>query len=177
MRKVRIIALVLFLGFLWGGFPLRTRIVRGFVVVMMFATSFLLHAAEVSKSFSPYPGTAAVVSIEGKNLVWRLSGRNGVRQGGVNFNTEKPLDLEIGRYDFSGRLGFLVSYLDAGMGAHEISRIFIFSPSLNEFVERFPSCGDEFINLKVGGKGRVLTSTYWDENIPKRCITRLSVER
>lgn len=118
-----------------------------------------------------------MISIDGRNLVWSLTGGNAGGRGGVSFDTEKPLSLEIGSYDFSGRLGFLVSYIDDGMGVYEISRVFTFSPSSYVFVERFPSCGDEFVNLKVDGRSHLLISTYWDKNIPKRCITRLSVEK
>ncbi|MCA8061284.1 hypothetical protein [Burkholderia sp. AU38729] len=152
------------------------RAVRGFVAVMMLATSPFLYAADIYKTLSPYPGEVAVISIDGRNLVWKLTGGNVVRRGEVSFDTDKPLSLEVGSYDFSGRLGFLVSYMDDGMGVYEIARIFTFSPSSSDFVERFPSCGDEFVNLKVDGKSHLLTSTYWDKNIPKRCITRLSVE-
>ncbi len=151
--------------------------VRGFVATIMLATSFLVCAADIYKTFSPYPGAVAEIGIDGGNLFWSFSERSETRRGEVNFDTNKPLNLEIGSYDFSGRLGFLVSYMDDGMGVYEIYRIFTFSPSSNEFVERFPSCGDEFINLTVDRKSHSLLSTYWDRNIPKRCITRLPVER
>ncbi|WP_321888921.1 hypothetical protein [Paraburkholderia bannensis] len=143
----------------------------------MFAISFLVQAADVSKKFTPSPGVVAVIEIEGSSLTWKLSGKSGDRQGGVILDTEKTSSIEIGSYDFSGRLGFLVSHIDDGMGAYKVSRVFTFSPSSSEFIERFPSCGDEFDNLKVDKKRRYLTSTYWDQNTPKRCVTRLKIEK
>ncbi|MCU9956988.1 hypothetical protein OEJ37_26870 [Burkholderia sp. BKH01] len=153
------------------------RVIRILVTVVMFAIPFLAYAAGFSKIFTPSPGVTAVVDVRDLNLVWRLSGRNGINQGEVAFNAETPLSIEVGSYDFSGRLGFLVSHTDDGKGAYEVDRVFTFSPLFNEFVERFPSCGDEFANLRVDKKRRYLVSTYWDKNVPKRCITRLSIER
>lgn len=142
-----------------------------------FAVSFLAYAADISKVFTPSPGVVAVVEIQGPDLVWRLFGTKGGRHGKVNLDTEKSLNIKIGSYYFSGRLGFWVSHMDDGMGVYEIDGIFKYSPSSNDFVERFPSCGDEFVNLRVDEKRRYLVSTYWNRNIPKRCVTRLSIER
>ena len=153
------------------------RVIKIFVTVAVLATSFLTYAADTSKIFSPSPGVVAVVEIKGLNLVWRLSGKNGVRQGEVSLDAENPSSIAIGSYDFSGRLGFLVSHTDDGKGTYEVDRVFTFSKLFNEFVERFPSCGDEFANLRVDKKRRYLVSTYWDGNVPKRCVTRLSIER
>ncbi|WNC89832.1 hypothetical protein RI103_00270 [Paraburkholderia sp. FT54] len=153
------------------------RIIRVLMAVAMPAISFSTCAADISKTFTPSPGVAAVVEVKGSNLVWRLSGKNGIKQDGVSLDTEKTPRIEIGSYDFSGRLGFLVSHIDDGMGTYEVDRVFTFSPSSNEFVERSPSCGDGFVNLRVYKKRRYLVSTYWDQNIPKICVTRLSIAR
>jgi len=153
------------------------RGVRVLVAVAAFAVSFISCAADISKTFVPSPGVVAEVKIRGSDLFWRLSGERGVREGEVNIDTEKSLNIKIGGYDFSGRLGFSVSHVDDGMGVYEINRVFTFSPSSNEFVERFPGCGDEFVNLKIDERGRYLVSTYWERNIPKKCVTRLKIER
>jgi len=79
----------------------------------------------------------------------------------------------VDSYDFSGRLGFSVWYLDDGMGTYTIHRVFTFSPSTNEFEERSPQCGDEFLNLRVDRKKHRLISAYFDKNVSKFCITRL----
>ncbi|KAB0639606.1 hypothetical protein [Burkholderia stagnalis] len=153
------------------------RVIAVWVATTVFSISFQAYAADISKTFVPSPGAVAVVQIKGSNLIWKLSGKDGVRQGGVNLDTVKKPNIEIDSYDFSGRLGFRVSHIDDGMGTYEIDRIFTFSPSSNKFMERFPSCGDEFVNVRVDKKRRYLVSTYWNNNIPKRCITRLPFSR
>ncbi|WP_144029763.1 hypothetical protein [Burkholderia sp. AU18528] len=153
------------------------KIIRTLLAVVMFSTSFFAWADDVLRTFAPSPGIMAVVRIKGQNLFWSLSGKSGVKQGEIFIDSEKPLSIKIGNYDFSGRLGFWVSHADDGMGTYEVDRVFTSSPSSNEFVERFPSCGDEFANLRMGEKRRYLVSTYWSRNVPKRCIARLSVER
>ncbi|MFB5154314.1 hypothetical protein WJH60_32505 [Burkholderia orbicola] len=151
--------------------------IRVLVAVAALIVSFNLCATDISKTFTPSPGVVAEVKIRGSDLVWTLSGEGGVNRGWVNIDTEKPLNIKIGSYDFSGRLGFWVSHVDDGMGVYEIDRIFTFSPSSSEFVERFPACGDEFVNLKIIKRGRYLVSTYWEQGVPRRCVTRLKIER
>ncbi|WP_174911896.1 hypothetical protein [Burkholderia lata] len=151
--------------------------IRVLVAMVAHIVSFASYAADISKIFAPAPGVVAEVEIRGSDLVWMLSGEGGVRRGRVNVDAEKPLNIKIGSYDFSGRLGFLVSHVDDGMGVYEIGRVFTFSPSSNEFVERFPACGDEFVNINVSKRGRYLVSTYWKRGVPKRCITRLKIEK
>lgn len=153
------------------------KIVKILIALAILATSLSAVAVDISKTFTPSAGVKAVIEIKGSNLVWKLSRREGVKHGEVDLETENIPSIEIGSYDFSGRLGFLVSHLDDGMGTYEVDRVFTFSPSANEFVERFPSCGDGFVNLRVDKKRRRLISTYWDQNIPKLCATRLSIEK
>lgn len=153
------------------------KIIKNFVVLAIFSTSFSPCFADISKIFTPFPGVRAVVEIKGSTLVWRLFDGNKVKQRVLNLDTEKTLNLEIGSYDFSGRLGFLVSHIDDGMGVYEVVRVFTFSQSVDDFIERFPSCGDEFFNLKVDRKRRYLVSNYWDKNVAKICNTRLLISR
>jgi hypothetical protein len=153
------------------------RIIDIFLAAAILVISFSTCAADISEAFAPSPGIKAVVEIKGADLAWKVYGKRGGKQGEVNLDTEKTPHVEIGSYDFSGRLGFLVSHMDDGMGTYEVNRVFTFSPSTNEFVERVPSCGDEFVNLRVDKKRRHLISTYWDQNIPKICVTRLSIEK
>ena len=140
-----------------GGFM---KVARGLVAAVTFGVSIFSYAADFSKTFSPSAGVVAVVRIDGKDLFWKSSGRSSVKQGKVTFETESPLDIEIGTYDFSGHLGFWVSHTDDGKGVYRVDRVFIFSRSSNEFVERFRSCGDEFVNLRVDKRRCCLVSTY-----------------
>jgi len=153
------------------------KITRGLVVAMIFGMPVSSYADVFSKTFAPSPGVVAVLKINGKNLSWKSSEKSSVKQGEVTFDAGNPLDIEIGSYDFSGRLGFRVSHTDDGKGGYRVDRVFTFSRSSNEFVERFPSCGDGFVNLKLDKRRRCLVSTYWDRNVPKICVTRLSIEK
>ncbi|QRR15828.1 hypothetical protein GJG85_20740 [Burkholderia sp. MS389] len=149
--------------------------IKGSVAVVMLAASFFSYADDFLETFSPSLGVVATVKIKGDSLVWRLSGDGGVKYGMVSFDTEKPLSIEVDSYDFSGRPGFRVSYMDDGKGVYSVDRIFTFFSSSYEFVERFPSCGDGFFNLVVDKNRRYLVSTYWSRNSPKKCFTRLSI--
>lgn len=148
---------------------------RNFLAVAMLVVSYSVLAANVSTVFTPSDGINATVEIMGSDLIWRASTQNRTEEGGVRLDTRKIPHIAVDSYDFSGRLGFSVWYMDDGMGVSTISRVFTFAPHTNRFVERFPSCGDEFYNLRVDKKRRHLVSTYYDKNSPKLCATRLSM--
>ena len=150
-------------------------------IIRLFFLSFVLislstRAAESARTFSPAPGIQAVVTVNGQILTWKIGYGHGNNRGQVDVDTEKSIHIDVNDYDFSGRLGFVVWHVDDGMGVYSVYRVFTFAPSINEFVERSPAslCGDEFINLRVDKKERRLLSTFWNQNIPKVCVTRLS---
>ncbi|WP_141723429.1 hypothetical protein [Burkholderia sp. A2] len=151
--------------------------IKVLMAAIMLIASFFSYADDFSKTFSPYPDVVAVVKIKGDSLVWELSGGGGVKRGVVNLDAEKTLNIEVDSYDFSGQQGFRVSHIDDGKGVYSVDRVFTFHSSSYEFVERFPSCGDGFFNLRVDKVRRYLVSTYWSHNYPKKCITRLSILR
>lgn len=153
------------------------RVIRIILSVTMCLAAFSIRAADVSKIFAPSAGIKAIVEVKGTDLVWIISRGNLREQGGVSLDTEKTPHIVVDSYDFSGRLGFSVWYVDDGMGTYTISRIFTFSPLANRFVEQFPSCSDEFYNLRVDNKRRRLISTYYDQGVPRICITRLSITK
>ena len=139
--------------------------------------SLLARASEDARVFSPAPGVKAEITTDGGALTWKVYYRGGNNKGRVDVDTEKSIYVDVNDYDFSGRLGFSVWHVDDGMGTYSIYRVFTFSPSANKFVERNPAslCGDEFNNLRIDKKRRRLVSTFWDQNIPKTCVTRLSI--
>jgi hypothetical protein len=138
--------------------------------------SFSANAAEGTHIFSPAPGIKAVIATDGESLTWRVIYAGKINRGRVDVDTEKEIYVDVNDYDFGGHLGFAVWHVDDGMGIYSFYRVFTFSPSAMKFVERSPAqlCGDEFVNLRVDKKGRRLISTFWDKNIPKACVTRLS---
>jgi hypothetical protein len=152
------------------------KMVRIFFWILVFF-SLSANASEDARIFSPARRVTAEIAIDGAVLTWKVHYDGGNNQGYVRVDTEKRLHLDVGDYDFSGRSGFALWHVDDGMGAYSIYRVFTFSPSTNAFVEQTPAppCGDEFVNLKIGKKKRSLISTFWDRNIPKTCVTRLTI--
>jgi hypothetical protein len=150
------------------------KMIRLFLLVFVFF-SLLARASEGARVFSPASGVKVVIAVEGDSLSWNVYYGGGHSQGRVDVDTEKPIYVDVNDYDFGGGLGFAVWHVDDGMGTYSIYRVFTFSKSTNEFVERSPSsqCGDEFINLKIDKKKRRLLSTFWDQNIPRVCTTHL----
>lgn len=105
----------------------------------------------------------------------QLQSAAGIRGASIPTQTEKTVHLEVGDYDFSGLDGFAFWSIDEGQGVYKVYRVFTFSWERNDFVERRPSCGDEFLNLKVDSLHGQLVSAFFDDNVPKSCITRLPV--
>jgi hypothetical protein len=152
------------------------KTIRSFFLLLFFI-SLSAHAAGNTLVFSPIRGAKTEITIKNQTLAWTTSyhGRN--NKGRIDVDTEKQIHIVVDDYDFSGRRGFAVWHTDDGMGTYSIHRIFTFSPKTNKFIERNPAsqCGDEFINLIIDRKNKRLLSTSWDQNIPRQCITHLSI--
>lgn len=153
------------------------KIIKFLIVASLVITSISARAADISKIFTPTTGIKAQVAIEGENLTWKVYGKNWIKHGSVKLDLDIDTTpyVTVESYDFSGRLGFSVSHLDEGKGTYYVYRIFTFSSIKNDFIERNPSCGDGFIDLRVDKKRHFLISTYYDQNIPKFCLTRLPI--
>jgi hypothetical protein len=139
---------------------------------VFFFTCVCAWAADDETSFHPVNGTTAVVSTAGGKVLYTITDDEGVVKKSIDVDTESKLHLSVGDYRFDGTKGFAVSYLDEGMGVYEVYRIFSYSRKLRVFEELSPSCGDEFLDLKVDSKKKTLTSTYFSENEPKICVTK-----
>ncbi|WP_414704597.1 XAC2610-related protein [Pseudomonas sp. P42] len=75
---------------------------------------------------------------------------------------------------FDGAQDFAIWQLDDGMGTYDYYRVFVYQTRTGMFEELQPDCGDGFVNLRVDSKRKALTSTYWEMNRPKQCITRFT---
>ena len=142
-----------------------------FLTLMFLALS--AGATEAPEVFSPAPDVKAIVITKANDLTWKVDYNGSKNKGNVSLDTEREIHIDVNDFDFSGHLGFSVWHVDDGMGTYTVFRVFTYSQPTNEFVERSPACGDEFVNLKIDKKRHYLISTYWDQNIPKTCITRL----
>lgn len=63
--------------------------IRVLVAVVMLAISFSTGATDISKTFTPSSGVRAVVGIKGPRLVWRLSGKSGVKRRMISVDAER----------------------------------------------------------------------------------------
>ena len=115
----------------------------------------------------------ATVEVRGSDVHYELRTASGVRSATIPTETEKAIHLETADYDFSGRQGFAFWSIDEGLGVYKIYRVFTFSRKRNDFVERHPHCGDAFLNLRVDVQRKQLISTFFENTVPKSCVTRL----
>jgi hypothetical protein len=152
--------------------------IRLFFCALVFF-SLSTYAYEGDYYFSPTSGVKAKISTKGQTVKWKVYFTRGSKEGHFDIDTEKSIHVDVNDYDFSGRRGFAVWHVDDGMGVYSVYRVFTFSPSTNQFIERnpVPQCGGEFNNLRVDEKGHRLFSTFWDQGIPKTCVTRLRAIR
>ncbi|WP_261641168.1 hypothetical protein [Erwinia mallotivora] len=70
-------------------------------------------------------------------------------------------------YNRDGYKDFSIWHLDEGMGTYKIYRLFFFSPAEKKFKEIKPTCGDDFINVRI--EGHDLINMIYDDNTPKSC--------
>jgi hypothetical protein len=131
-------------------------------------------ASDSAITFSPTPTTRATLRVNDHSVTFDISAlKTGEHHGEIDIDTENQIHVVVDNYSFDKRKGFSIWSIDEGMGVYTIHRIFLYSDIRATFVEAHPACGDQFINLKVDKKRRRLTSTYYEGNVPKLCITRL----
>ncbi|WP_412548439.1 XAC2610-related protein [Pseudomonas sp. PDM18] len=120
--------------------------------------------------FFPEGRSKYTITTEGSSII--ITGDNEEKET-INIDTESKLNIEIADYNFDGNLDFSVWHMDEGMGTYLIYRVFIFKPKIKKFTEANPNCGDEFINLNLDRKSKTVSSTYFKNNTPRVCHTRL----
>ncbi|MFS8980299.1 hypothetical protein PO002_38655 [Cupriavidus necator] len=144
-----------------------------FIVTLLIGLFALNATASSGTNFSPDGATRVAVHINGGHILYEIENESQKKREEINFEVEKQLHIEIADYNFDGRLDFSVWHTDEGMGTYTLHRVFVFSKEKNEFIENFPKCNDEFINLKVDKKNKRLISTYFEGGIPRLCKTNL----
>lgn len=151
--------------------------VKFFLIAISIFFSLFIDLAQASDDaidFNIDKRTHATVTIKEHEVSYNVIDKGGEHRGEIPIETETKIHIDVDDYAFKGKNGFSIWYMDEGMGTYTIHRIFLFSKKYGKFMERFPSCGDEFINLKIDKKNKFLTSTYYNENVPKTCTTRLN---
>ncbi|MFM0663577.1 XAC2610-related protein [Paraburkholderia sediminicola] len=123
--------------------------------------------------FSPDGGVNAALKVGEKMILYKIYGVDLKRHGEIVVDSERRININVDDFNFDGKNDFSVWYIDDGMGVYTVHRIFMYSKKRQAFVEYFPACGDEFIDLRVDRKRRRLISTYFEDNVSKSCVTRL----
>ncbi|MGR6734875.1 XAC2610-related protein [Pseudomonas chlororaphis] len=141
------------------------------------AAALLLWSALVlaqPTTFSPDKEVNVTLAQDGTSLTVTSEGKSRSITETISFETEKTLNIEINDFNFDGLKDFSVWYVDDGMGTYTIHRVFIYQSADESFKELAPACGDEFLNLKLNSLKKVLSSTYYEGNVPKSCVTKPS---
>lgn len=89
----------------------------------------------------------------------------------IDVSSEKKNHITIEDYNRDGYKDFSVWHLDEGMGTYKIYRLFIFSQVEKKFKEIKPTCGDDFVNIRIDGEN--LINVIYDDNAPKSCTMPL----
>lgn len=118
---------------------------------------------------SPVKGHRFFLKEEGSTAIVKEVGK---LEKVIEFYAENKINIEINDYNFDGVKDFAVWHMDDGMGVYKVYRVFVFNVKAEAFLEIFPDCGDEFLNLKINSVSHSLLSTYFNEGEPKVCVSR-----
>lgn len=143
------------------------------VVLAVLTAFFCMSIQAQSLKFNPDKKSEVELSWHGSSLNVGVNSDGGYKVSEFVFETDKKLHVSLDDFNFDEVVDFAVWHTDDGMGTYTIFRVFVYDAKKGLFTEIFPSCGDEFINLMVDKKKKILESTYYDGNIPKQCVTSL----
>ena len=125
-------------------------------------------------TFSPTKGVDATLILEGYKLNIAVKSETHSESRTIDFEAENELHMQFDDFNFDGAQDFAIWQLDDGMGTYDYYRVFVYQTRTGMFEELQPDCGDGFVNLRVDSKRKALTSTYWEMNRPKQCVTRFN---
>lgn len=148
-------------------------ILRKIVLVHALLLSLSAIAVEDVIEFAPEKNYLAKVGLLENEITYAITTPAGVVSSVIAHQVERPSHVVVDDFNFDGKKDFSVWYFDEGMGSHSTHRVFIYSTKKHDFVEKFSSCATEFINLVVDNYKKQLRSTFFVENTPKVCSTRI----
>jgi hypothetical protein len=144
-----------------------------FTTIFILSLSVSVRAASPDMlSFAPMCGVATEVVANGQEVTVTVKKGSDVTTEKIQVETEKNLKLTVNDYNFDGHSDFAISHIDDGMGTYTIYQIYAFSPKENKFNLMSPKCGDEFINVVISKKKRLLTNSYMVDNQFKTCTMK-----
>lgn len=100
-----------------------------------------------------------------KEVRYQITFNDKVHSGNIRVEALRDIRIGIDDYNFDGVKDFSINYFDDGWGVYEISRIFVFLPSIEKFNEVFPNgegCPGEFISMRVDKKAQAIISSNYD---------------
>jgi hypothetical protein len=144
-----------------------------FATVVLIASTQSALAQETKRiRFSPDGSRHAVVTVSHQTLTVQWSPQRKGGTASIALDTEMPIAIKVEDYNFDGYKDFSISSVDEGKGTYDIYRIFAYSASDQKFVEMRPACGDGFINVRINKKSRMLTNSYYSDNVIKACTKK-----
>jgi len=138
----------------------------GFVTLislLLAAVTIAMHlpadAADSATTFSPTSGVKATLKFRDQQVEVSVTGPHGRSTETLPFATEQPLRIKVDDYNFDGHKDFSVSHVDDGKGTYDLYDIYVYAPKTGRFERLAPTCGDDFINVRLDRKRRALINT------------------
>jgi len=147
------------------------------LAVPLLGLMWTIPALAKTTTFSPTQGAEATLVLEGSTLKVAVKGETHDESRTIDFEAINKLHVQFDDFNFDGAKDFAIWQLDDGMGTYDYYRVFIYQVKTGTFEELQTDCGDGFVNLRVDRKRKALTSTYWEMNVPKQCVTRFTKRR
>lgn len=143
------------------------------VILAVLAAFVCMSIQAQSLKFSPGKKSEVKLLWRGPRLDVSVNDNGHHKLSEFAFETDKRLHIKLEDFNFDGVGDFAVWHTNDGMGTYTIFRVFVYDAKKGMLIEYFPGCGDEFINLIIDKQNKILSSTYYEDNIPKQCVTKL----
>ena len=147
---------------------IRDLTLAGLVRITVIATAFTAtcmathqpaYAADAASVFAPAPGVKATLTVRDQQVEITVTGPRGRSTETIPFDTEQPLRINVADYNFDGHRDFSVSHVDDGKGTYDLYDIYVYAPKTGKFERLAPTCGEDFINVRLDRKRRALVNT------------------
>lgn len=116
-------------------------------------------AADRAMVFAPATGVKATLTVHEQQVEVTVTGPRGRSTDTLPFETEHPLRVNVEDYNFDGHKDFSVSHLDDGKGTYDLYDIYVYAPKSGKFERLVPTCGEDFINVRLDRTRRALINT------------------
>lgn len=150
---------------------------RCIAFLLFVVTNIALGRDNVTLDVNTPKGIAAKIVLKNNDSlsVSVLDGKKNLNTEDIDVSSEKKNHILPDDYNRDGYKDFSVWHLDEGMGTDKIYRMFIFTPAEKKFKEIKPTCGDDFINIRIDGDN-LINMTY-EDSAPKSCGISLKTLR